>query len=426
MENVAISPQEKVQQLFSRFYSCTNTNNVDQAQFFFSAGAKNLDVDEMKALSEEVSAFDTLWPGLGAIQLLKGHIAFFNENLDDAQKAYENAVSGQQCCLTNEGYECLFSLGVVHYLKGNYAAATEAFGQCARDKTMDYGKKIDQFYAEYQYRLSPLVAGIIQVFNKDHNSTGTGFIVASDGLMVTCAHVVKDSNVVMVRFYGEEQYYPVKVIKTDYRYYYDMALMRFDGPLPKRVKYLKLGSTHDVVGHTIYAYGFGSMVSLWAKGEVLGILNDHDQNVLQIKSTEIRYGFSGGPIWDDHTQEVIGIATRIMLPQAPDWRMSDIALATPAERIKAFIAGAVGQTGSGGCFVATAAFSDPACSVVQDLQKFRDDYLTNYQIGKKFIEVYYRCSPYLATKIANHEKVKWLIRKMLFFLTKFLPQRSGK
>ena len=68
------------------------------------------------------------------------------------------------------------------------------------------------------------------------------------------------------------------------------------------------------------------------------------------------------------------------------------------------------------CFVATIAFDSPEAEEVHCLREFRDNVLCNFNLGRRFIDWYYKYGPRLATMVGRNQSVKWLIRKMLSFL----------
>jgi len=76
-------------------------------------------------------------------------------------------------------------------------------------------------------------------------------------------------------------------------------------------------------------------------------------------------------------------------------------------------ASSIGGSGSGGCFIATAAFGSPVEPHVTILRKFRDRFLFSNGIGKRFVRIYYIHSPPLADSIAKHESLKALVRLSL-------------
>lgn len=70
--------------------------------------------------------------------------------------------------------------------------------------------------------------------------------------------------------------------------------------------------------------------------------------------------------------------------------------------------------GAGGCFIATAAYGSPMSSKVQILCNFRDRYLKPSALGKKFIALYERHSPYFADHISKNEYLKVAVRIALW------------
>ena len=74
------------------------------------------------------------------------------------------------------------------------------------------------------------------------------------------------------------------------------------------------------------------------------------------------------------------------------------------------------EDGSGGsdCFIATAAYGTAMSSKVVILCRFRDKYLKPNILGRKFIALYERYSPYVADCIANNEYLKAGVRWALW------------
>ncbi len=69
-----------------------------------------------------------------------------------------------------------------------------------------------------------------------------------------------------------------------------------------------------------------------------------------------------------------------------------------------------GESGGGGCFIATAAFGSKFEKHVQLLRRFRDLYLMPHNIGRAFVRVYYRYSPPIANFIAGHDTLRMMVR----------------
>ena len=63
-----------------------------------------------------------------------------------------------------------------------------------------------------------------------------------------------------------------------------------------------------------------------------------------------------------------------------------------------------------GCFIATAAFGSPLADEVEILQSFRDRFLIQNVLGRKFVNCYYRLSPPVADFIKAKPLVKFIIR----------------
>ncbi|MFX1555526.1 MAG: CFI-box-CTERM domain-containing protein [Promethearchaeota archaeon] len=68
------------------------------------------------------------------------------------------------------------------------------------------------------------------------------------------------------------------------------------------------------------------------------------------------------------------------------------------------------SSGSGGCFIATAAYGDYDHRIVQLMREFRDRYLLTNSLGRAFVDLYYRYSPTLASFMAKRESIKALVR----------------
>lgn len=67
----------------------------------------------------------------------------------------------------------------------------------------------------------------------------------------------------------------------------------------------------------------------------------------------------------------------------------------------------------GGCYIATAVYGSYDCPEVWTLRRFRDTKLAKTVVGKLFIMIYYRTSPFLVSKFGNREKVRQLCKVLL-------------
>ena len=68
------------------------------------------------------------------------------------------------------------------------------------------------------------------------------------------------------------------------------------------------------------------------------------------------------------------------------------------------------KAGGGLCFIATAAYGSPLHPYVETLRDFRDRYLVSNKLGRKFIDLYYKYSPSVASFIARHKPLKIAVR----------------
>lgn len=74
---------------------------------------------------------------------------------------------------------------------------------------------------------------------------------------------------------------------------------------------------------------------------------------------------------------------------------------------------AVDIAGSGGCFIATAAYGSPTESRLDILRAFRDQRLMSHPAGRSFVSLYYRHSPAIARLVAQHEWLRAATRAAL-------------
>lgn len=72
-----------------------------------------------------------------------------------------------------------------------------------------------------------------------------------------------------------------------------------------------------------------------------------------------------------------------------------------------------GEGGYEGCFIATAAYGNYFESNVKVLRDFRDDYLLQNELGRLFVDTYYRHSPSIASDISKSEFAKSIVRVTL-------------
>lgn len=147
-------------------------------------------------------------------------------------------------------------------------------------------------------------------------SLGSGFIISSDGFMLTNYHVIKNAEVISVFLHLTNEVQPVKVIGVDPLT--DLALLKIN--TDKNLSFLPLADSDAIeIGDQSVAIGnpFGLQHSLTtgvisAKNRMLspGTRKGNFEQFLQT-SAQINPGNSGGPLLNLHG-EVVGINTAII------------------------------------------------------------------------------------------------------------------
>ena len=144
------------------------------------------------------------------------------------------------------------------------------------------------------------------VFGQSHTSSGTGFFVSSNGVIVTCAHVIEDADRVAVKIGDQE--YPAQVVAMDNET--DLAILRINYANPYHFRLTRFDAVN--LGDKVFVLGFplsdilGSDIRLTD-----GIVSarsgiNADATYFQI-SAPIQPGNSGGPIFNE-SFEVKGVA----------------------------------------------------------------------------------------------------------------------
>lgn len=190
---------------------------------------------------------------------------------------------------------------------------------------------------------------MLRITTSSGTTTGSGFVVAPQGLVVTCAHVVNHAlgrpsetakgpaEAVTVHFLHGGERVRASVIAWSPMKERDVAVLRLDGELPEGVTPLFLGSAALAKDKTLHTFGFpdaNPVEGLAAQCEVVGETSFSGFPVLQVCSSEVTQGFSGAPAWDETLRVALGMVTRITAPDRQG-RLSETTLLIPTESIRA-------------------------------------------------------------------------------------------
>ena len=180
---------------------------------------------------------------------------------------------------------------------------------------------------------SSLSSSIVAVLDPDGRVVGTGF-VAGARLIVSCAHVVSSAGgqpggAVRVRFHLGGEVRQAAVAQWDAEN--DLAILRLAGELPGGVAPLTLGKSAEATGKPFRAFGYPDVGTDGsnADGAITGPTRGKDgQDLLQLKSSQLAQGFSGGPVLVNDI--VIGVVTAVYHPDRT-LKNLDTAWAIPIE-----------------------------------------------------------------------------------------------
>lgn len=188
-----------------------------------------------------------------------------------------------------------------------------------------------------------LSASVVRILRPGGETVGTGFLV-SEELVVTCAHVVvaacKGGSQVTIVFHHTSGQVAADV---DPKYLHDakdedIAILKIRDPLPEGVKPLSLGSSAGTAGHRFKTFGFPKAKAkegMWGYGRIGDRTTQSGHPVLQLTgASEITTGFSGAPVLDLTTKQVIGLVVSITRPDALS-RQSQTAFIITSESLRA-------------------------------------------------------------------------------------------
>lgn len=186
---------------------------------------------------------------------------------------------------------------------------------------------------------------------------GTGYL-ATQELLITCAHVLTDkptppSKGVSVRFHCNNETFPVDVSKDWWSPSAkdDVAVLKLKpgkSP-PASAEVATLGRSVGRKDRECEVFGYPDVAKvngLGGRARVIEDVRDFDgRSLLQLESTQVTCGYSGSPVLDPKTGEVIGTVVEIVdqararYAEEFDARLEDLAFATPMAVIANIVSG---------------------------------------------------------------------------------------
>lgn len=162
---------------------------------------------------------------------------------------------------------------------------------------------LDILSANEIYNRALECAGEITVTSEGFISTGTGFLISSDGVIVTNYHVIEDWLSIEIEINGVD-YRSVKVL--DYDADIDLAILKID---VTDMPYLSIADSKCAVGDTVYAFGSSrGLTATFSKGIVTYADRVMDGVTYVQHDAAISNGNSGGPLLNEFG-EAVGINT---------------------------------------------------------------------------------------------------------------------
>ncbi len=229
---------------------------------------------------------------------------------------------------------------------GGYADLIEQFSPAVvrievtakvADAESQAGMPNDEFFKEFQRRFGdqfPQLPQMPPMQNApERQGVGSGFIISSDGLIVTNNHVIDGATTITVKF-ADGSEHDATLIGADPLT--DIALLDIDGTGLPTVAFgsseaMRVGDEVIAVGNP---FGLGGTVTT-------GIVSAKDRNInsgpfddfIQTDAA-INRGNSGGPLFNDRG-EVIGVNTAIFSPNGAN---AGIGFAVPSDLVSKIVA----------------------------------------------------------------------------------------
>jgi S1-C subfamily serine protease len=227
--------------------------------------------------------------GENKIDWITEFTATVNPNIYLYKKSNENEITTANAVMT--------SVGLLEY---SYEVGQKELSKIWKDKYQNGLREFREFKWIKTYPTQ-------ETFQIKQKSSGTGFAITSNGIIVTCNHVIENADKIVVRGINNDFniVYTAKIISVDKNN--DLAVIQIDDPLFKTigtVPYLISEKTIDV-GSNVFALGYPLRSSMGDEIKLTnGIVSSKsgfkgDITAYQI-SVPVQPGNSGGPLFDDN------------------------------------------------------------------------------------------------------------------------------
>lgn len=180
---------------------------------------------------------------------------------------------------------------------------------------------------------------VVAVISHKNRIVGTGFLI-NKRAVVTCTHVLENipnwqANPISLRFL-DGSVILASVDPMNSHPAEDVAVLILESDPPEDIVPLPFRKAARADGHHFRSYGFPNtepISGLYAIGDILGITQtEQGSQRLQLRSSELALGHSGGPVWDESAQAVVGMISEVFFP-GPGTKNRDTAFAIPTETL---------------------------------------------------------------------------------------------
>ncbi|MCL4200574.1 trypsin-like peptidase domain-containing protein [Patescibacteria group bacterium] len=137
-----------------------------------------------------------------------------------------------------------------------------------------------------------------------YSGSGSGFIYGKEDIVVTCNHVVKGCNNVMLKFPDSEEYFPAKIVLQDEEH--DLALLKFESKKRSALSKGKLDNIQEGMEVIFAGYPLGWKDLTTHTGIISAIIKDATGITSYLIDGTVNSGNSGCPLMTIDG-EVIGV-----------------------------------------------------------------------------------------------------------------------